>query len=122
MTNLSKEELVRLAELAGYDYRQVNREWLYKLSPLRKPLQKRLRFDSWQPDKDIQQAMEVLRTFCKSKGYGYGLFENQDAEKDQVTTLCEIHAKDRWFESRNYDDTTIELTICRTILKAMEEG
>jgi len=54
---MTKEDLIKLAEIAGYDYKIIYRSQWDRLC---KNEQIEMYFKEWQPDKDIAQAFEVL--------------------------------------------------------------
>ena len=67
----TKEDFKMFARLCGYEYRFINREWLWQAGEDTKPSkEKRIRFDNWRPDRYIEQAM--LLAECAQK---YGVAE-----------------------------------------------
>ncbi|NRA92405.1 MAG: hypothetical protein HRU26_06915 [Psychroserpens sp.] len=118
MTNLTKDELIALAELCGYRIDENNVLWH---SAGGTPL------DWWQPDEKIQQAMEVLKAFMISGMWSYG-FEFACIYHDNPILGF-------WFktgagdlgqaegESKGWEiDKMFCECICQAVLKALKEA
>ena len=106
---MDKEQLIKLAEIAG---RQVESDSRNKLPYYIEAFNTR---KFWQPHKDIAQAFECLEALgkdydmCKSS-YLDHQYDVEIFAKDPSTEYIKTHAK------------TINEAICNAVLKATEQG
>ena len=109
---MDKEQLIKLAEIAGYEFCDENdfcegsfwptSEWEKKNGPGNE-----IDFDAWQPHKYIAQAFEVL----EGCGYFY-LIDNMGKDRYNI----ELN------RSMYFEDMSLPEAICNAVLKATEQG
>ena len=95
MGTLTKDELIKLAELVGYGHPVYEKSGMLL---------------DWQPNKDIKQAMECLEKFCNDwvltpVGQSYNVYLPQ---------------ADHNLEDVEMISNTLPKAICKAILKALE--
>lgn len=104
MTNLTKDELCELAQVAGYETFQTSNHTFIKSTG-----------EEFRPDKDIKQAMECLEALEKT--YDISKVRVMRTDK-QMVYWCSI-------SGITYDSCyawTQEYTICKAVLKAMGDN
>lgn len=107
MTNLTKDELIMLAELCGYEAEEDGVHINILLPDLN--LFGTRCFKRWKPDENIQQAMECFRAL--GQDYLQLLRPYQDKPNYWVAKLT-------FLEGSGF---SIEEAICKAVLKALKE-
>lgn len=121
MSDLTKEELVKLAEIAGYSvidkHLGTHGPWYIK-DDVTKSGEKVKRFlcvENWNPAERIAQAMEVLHKFCDGIINAYKILQWGESKKITIK-----HAEDLKSIHFDYIDSKLSLAICKAVLKASE--
>ena len=129
MSDLSKEVLAKLAEVAGYELKypkafftkdnflkKCQESELFFIHPNK--TNRHFEFNWWQPAEKIEQAMEVLNSFCDKNEYHFNIGQNKVGCMQVKLLGCLKDSIDYKVVSTSCDDFVIPRTICKAILKA----